>query len=152
MARSAIVEDDYTCYQTYWNFAECLKPFVEDGVNVWQRVAFTNYVQFLIPTVTTQKKYLSERDFDAFKETVVELKPDLIITWGLVILNPLRDNNQYIIDWEKLAESDWYICHMRMPGVDHTITFLHSYHPSSRYWHQDIDSFTKYLKKALEIE
>lgn len=151
-ARYAIVEDDYTSYQTYLNFAECLQPYVEEGVNVWERVAFTNYVQFFIPTVTTHKKYLSERDFEAFKETVLELKPDLIITWGMAILDPLRDNNKYVIDREKLAETDWYICHLEMPGVDHLITFLHSYHPSSSAWHQDIDYFTKYLEQALEIK
>lgn len=141
--------DDHLFYRVYTNFAKGLQDFVEDGVDVWQRLAFTNYVQFFVPTVKTYDSYLSKRDFEAFLETVKELQPDVIIAWGTVINKALR-HNRFFIDKEELTDPDWYIWHLGgIPGIKHNITIVNCYHPSSSAWHQDIDSFKEYLKQVF---
>ena len=64
---------------------------------MWSHLAFTNYVQFFLPSDgdsfrTTKASDLSERDFDAFIEVVKELSPDIVIVWGCVINTSV--NNQ----------------------------------------------------------
>ena len=141
------IDENYPAYQ---RFAECMKQFVEPDVNVWNRMAFTNYVQFFVPTVKTDKTYLSQRDFEAFIESVIQLQPDVIISWGMVTIDAVRDNNNYIIDREKLKDSEWYICHMKMDEVKHNITLVCCFHPSSPDWNQDFEKLTRYLRKVLE--
>lgn len=137
-------------YPAYQRFAECMNQFVEPNINVWHRMAFTNYVQFFVPTVKTYKTYLSQRDFYAFIESVIQLQPDLVISWGMVTVDAVRDNNYYVFDKEKLNDSEWYICHMRMDKVKHDITLVCCFHPSSPDWYQDFEKLTGYLRKVFE--
>ena len=96
------------------------------------------------------KKYLSKRDFDAFCETLCELQPDVVVAWGMAIIEKIRENNPYVIDLERLPESEWYICHIRVPGVSHDITLVCCYHPSSMsYWYNDLDKLSKYMDMVL---
>lgn len=140
-------------YKTYKVFANFISQYV-DGCNcddVWNHLAFTNYVQFILPTKNTYKSYLSERDFNAFIEVLTELKPDIVISWGVVCLDDIRTNNPYVFDKEELVKSDHYISHMRIPGVDHDITLVSGYHPGSiGYWYGDLDKLSKYFQQALE--
>ena len=140
-------------YRTYKIFANFISQYV-DGCNcddVWNHLAFTNYVQFILPTKNTYKSYLSERDFNAFIEVLTELKPDIVISWGVVCLDDIRTNNPYVFDKEELVKSDHYISHMRIPGVDHDITLVSGYHPGSiGYWYGDLDKLSKYFQQALE--
>lgn len=144
--------EDYDQYKVYLNFSRALQPLVENDTDVWKRLAYTNYVQFFLPSFRTKKSYLSDRDFDAFNETVIQLKPDVIITWGVDTIGALRDSNPYVYDKDKLADSDWYIAHMIIPGVDHDITCINCYHPSHRAWHQDVESFLYYFKKSIGLD
>ena len=144
--------EDYEQYTVYRNFAQVIQPLVENDIDVWQRLAYTNYVQFFLPSFRTKKSYLSLRDFEAFEETVLQLQPDVIITWGVDTISALRDGNPYVFDKDALAESDWYISHMKLPGVDHDIACVNCYHPSSSAWHKDIDGFLYYIKKALGLD
>jgi hypothetical protein len=138
-------------YPVYSIFAKFIRQFVDDREeDVWQRMAFTNYIQFQSPTKETMKEYLSQRDFDAFVETLRELQPDVVVSWGMVTIKEVRDNNPYIIDpemWGK--ETEGYVCHMKVPGVSHEITLVCCYHPSSPHWYTDLDKFTKYFKDCL---
>lgn len=144
---SYAIDENYPAYQ---RFAKMMRQFVGEEVeDVWQRMAFTNYVQFFVPTIYTYKDYLGKRDFEAFVESLVELQPDVVISWGMVTIEDVREGNPYVIDREKLPDSDWYICHLVVPGVDHPITLVCCFHPSSRDWNQDYGKFTKYLKQAL---
>lgn len=138
-------------YRAYQNFAAFMQQFVEDkNENVWQRMAFTDYLQFFSPTVLTQKEYLSQRDFDAFCETLRELQPHVVVAWGMAIIEEIREKNPYVTDREKLPETEWYICHMKVPGVSHEIALVCCYHPSSMsYWYNDLDKLTKYLSRVL---
>ena len=144
---SYAIDENYPAYQ---RFATMMRQFVDDEVeDVWQRMAFTNYVQFFVPTINTYKDYLSERDFEAFKESLVELQPDVVISWGMVTIADVREGNPYVIDRENLPDSEWYICHLAVPGVEHPITLFCCFHPSSRDWNQDYEKCSKYLKQAL---
>jgi len=138
-------------YRAYQNFASFMQQFVgDDEEDVWQRMAFTDYVQFFLPTVDTKKEYLSQRDFDAFVETLVELRPHVVVAWGMAIIEEIREHNPYLTDFERLKETEWYVCHMQVPHVPHEIALVCSYHPSSvSYWHNDLDTLTKYIKAVL---
>ena len=138
-------------YRAYQNFAAFMQQFVDDkNEDVWQRMAFTDYLQFFSPTVLTQKEYLSQRDFDAFCETLRELQPDVVVAWGMAIIEEIRENNPYVTDRVKLPETEWYVCHMKVPGVSHEIALVCCYHPSSMsYWYNDLDKLTKYFRGVL---
>jgi len=138
-------------YPAYRNFAAFMQQFGEDkNEDVWQRMAFTDYVQFFVPTQKTMKKYLSKRDFYAFCETLRELQPNVVVAWGMAILEEIRENNPYVIDFDKLPETEWYVCHIRIQGVDHDITMVCCYHPSSMsYWYNDLDTLSKYMNMVL---
>ena len=138
-------------YRAYQNFASFMRQFVgDDEEDVWERMAFTDYVQFFLPTVDTKKEYLSQRDFDAFVETLVELQPHVVVAWGMAIIEEIREHNPYLTDFERLKETEWYVCHMQVPHVPHEIALVCSYHPSSvSYWHNDLDTLTKYIKAVL---
>ena len=71
-------------YSTYQTFAKGLEQFVgyADYNNIWSHLAFTNYVQFFLPSNgdsfrTTKSSDLSERDFEALIEVVKELSDSI---------------------------------------------------------------------------
>lgn len=138
-------------YKTYQVFANFIRQFVEDkDEDVCQRMAFTNYLQFFSPTVLTHKEYLSQRDFDAFCETLHELQPHIVVAWGMQIIEEIREHNPYVTDLEALPKTEWYVCHMRIPGIAHEIALICCYHPSSiSYWYNNLDVLTKYLQQVL---
>ena len=145
-------EIDNKC-RTYKVFVNFIRQYVgeDDYYGIWNHLAFTNYVQFILPTKDTYKSYLSERDFNAFIEVLKELKPDIVISWGVVCLDEIRTNNPYVFDKEELVKSDHYISHMRIPGVNHDITLVSGFHPGSiGYWYGDLDKLSKYFQQALE--
>lgn len=136
--------------RSYNNFQKLIKDAtgVED---MWESIAFTNYVQFFLPSYKTLKSYLTRRDKEAFDDTLIELKPDVVISWGVVTLDAIRKNNPYLVDYEKLPETEWYISHIEMKEVGHPITLLSVYHPSSSAWYTDYTKALKYLREALEL-
>lgn len=140
-------------YPPYRNFAVFMQQFIEDkNDDVWQKMAFTDYVQFFVPTIDTKFTYMSERDFKAFNEVVKELRPDVIVVWGEVINKIVRDANPWVYDKDKLPETEHYVCHIRMPGLNHDITMVCCYHPSpinKRYWDKDLDKLSKYMDIVL---
>lgn len=140
------------CYTAYKRFAVFMQQFVSDkSYDVWDRMAFTDYLQFFSPTTQTKKEYLTQRDFDAFIETLQELKPDVVISWGTAIVEEIREKNPYVIDKDKLSETDWYVCHMNVPKVQHEITLVSCYHPASiKYWYGDLKLFEKHLRSVLK--
>jgi hypothetical protein len=113
-------------------------------------MAFTDYLQFFSPTVLTHKEYLSQRDFDAFCETLHELQPHIVVAWGMQIIEEIREHNPYVTDLEALPKTEWYVCHMRISGIAHEIALICCYHPSSiSYWYNNLDVLTKYLQQVL---
>lgn len=136
--------------RVYINFQKLIKDAT--GVDdMWKYVAFTNYVQFFLPSSETKKSYLTQRDKEAFDYTLKELKPDVVISWGVVTLDAIRKNNPYLVDYEKLPETEWYISHIEMEEVGHPITLLSVYHPSSSDWHTNYQKSIKYLREVLDL-
>ena len=143
--------------QTYQRFASYLSSIVgkREYTEVWSYVAFTNYVQFFLPAVPgryrdTRPSDLSERDFEAFNETLCELQPHIVVIWGCVFNSRVREQNAYLIDRSELGRTEWYVCHLQVPGVNHTITVINPYHPSSSTWNSKIADFDKYFKEVLK--
>ena len=142
-------------YRAYQNFASFMRQYKKKkNEDVWDRMAFTDYLQFFSPTIDTKKEYFSKRDFSAFYETLIELKPNIVVVWGLAVTEEIRDNkenNGYITDYDKLPETDYYVCHMQLPKVPHEISLVCCFHPSSvKYWYGDLEVLTKHMSNVLK--
>ncbi len=123
--------------------------------DAWSYVAFTNYVQFILPAEPghyrdTRPSDLSERDFEAFNETLRELQPHIVVIWGCIFNSRVREQNAYLIDRSELERTDHYVCHLQVPGVDHPIAVINPYHPSSPAWHSSLADFDRYFTELLE--
>lgn len=68
----------------------------------WEQVAFTNYIQHYWPDGYTPpyngNEPLFDADYEAFKEVLDELKPQIVIVWNEAIRDCLQEHNelQYI--------------------------------------------------------
>lgn len=142
--------------RTYKIFASYITKFIENDsyAEAWNHVAFTNYVQFFLPCKgdsfrETRITDLSERDFYAFNETLVELQPDIVIIWGCIFNSRLREQNQYLVDKGELDRTEWYVCHIKLPTIEREIAMINPYHPSSSAWSLNIKVFDKYFSEEL---
>ncbi len=142
--------------RTYLNFSQGLQDFLptNDTAEVWDYLAFTNYVQFMLPAEPTNYRDtrpsdLSERDFLAFIETLEALQPDIVVIWGSVIHSCLKEQNPYLLDKQELFDTEGYVCHIQVPRVRHTIALINPYHPSSRQWYSGLDRFRHYFNQLL---
>lgn len=147
------IEDGNTTYQ---RFATWMAQYVgtEDYDTIWSHLAFTNYVQFMLPAAPghfrdTRWSDLSERDYRAFNETLVELQPDIVIVLGSIINSRLKEQNEYLISAAQLRETEYYICQLSVPGIAHRINLINPYHPSSSAWYGDLEKFDTYFKTLL---
>lgn len=148
------VEDAPTTYQ---RFAAYMGKHLgtEDYDTVWEYLAFTNYVQFFLPATNgsfreTMWSDLSERDFAAFTEVVQQLQPDIVVVWGNVINSALKERNPYLVDIKELQETEYYVCHLDVPGVNHPVAVINPYHPSSGAWYSDQEKFDNYFSNLLK--
>lgn len=148
------VEDAPTTYQ---RFAAYMGKHLgtEDYDTVWEHLAFTNYVQFFLPATNgsfreTMWSDLSERDFAAFTEVVQQLQPNIVVVWGNVINSALKERNPYLVDMKELQETEYYVCHLDVPGVNHPVAVINPYHPSSGAWYSDREKFDNYFSNLLK--
>ena len=159
-------EPTYTTGETpaYTRFARLLMPFTESDENIWDYPAITNYLQYLVPCNKdvdgnlrygkTLPSYLSERDFLAFIDTLQELKPDIVISWGTTTLSRIREDNEYVSKQdieECYKKTKGYYCRMNIPKIEHTIFLFNCYHPSSPDWYSCFDDAAKYMKELLNL-
>ena len=142
---------------TYQRFAAYMGKHLgtEDYDTVWEYLAFTNYVQFFLPATNgsfreTMWSDLSERDFAAFTEVVQQLQPDIVVVWGNVINSALKERNPYLVDMKELQETEYYVCHLDVPGVNHPVAVINPYHPSSGAWYSDQEKFDNYFSNLLK--
>lgn len=120
----------------------------------WSCVAFTNYVQFFLPAqkgkfATTRISDVTQRDFESFIEVLTELKPDIVIVWGGVINSFIKEKNPFLLSMSELENSEYYVCHINVIGIDHKITIINPDHPSSSAWFSNLTKFNKYLMDVL---
>lgn len=147
------IEDGNTTYQ---RFAAWMAQYVgtEDYDTIWSHLAFTNYVQFMLPAGEgkfrdTRWSDLSERDFHAFNESLLDLQPDIVIILGSVINSRLKEQNEFLLSADMLSKTDYYVCQLSVPGIPHVITLINPYHPSSSAWYSDLEKFDKYFNNIL---
>lgn len=143
--------DEYESY-AYLNFKGLLQLLMGEAsekINVWDYVAFTNYIQFFLPNSRTSSAFIDKKNYLAFKEVVKELKPNVVVTWGNAVADAIR--NEYGIEDIKneLKDNQYYCNKMKIDG--HSFNILNLYHPSSRIWPSDIYNSYKYFKIVLDI-
>ena len=146
-----VAVDEYESY-AYLNFKGLLQLLMGEAsekINVWDYVAFTNYIQFFLPNSRTSSAFIDKKNYLAFKEVVKELKPDVVVTWGIAVADAIR--NEYGIEDIKneLKDNQYYCNKMKIDG--HSFNILNLYHPSSRIWPSDIYNSYRYFKKVLGI-
>ena len=141
---------------TYQRFAAYMGKHLgtDDYNTIWDHLAFTNYVQFFLPATNgsfreTTWSDISERDLAAFTEVVQKLQPDIVIVWGSVINSCLKERNPYLADRKELQETEYYICHLNIPGAEKPIAIINPYHPSSSAWYSAMDQFDGYMLNLL---
>jgi hypothetical protein len=146
----ATLLEDYPSYcysHTVDLFAENMeKQFGDmlDGGSIWDHVAFTEYVQYFIDQTYTEPNHLSDRDFDAFLETLDELHPDVVIVWGKLVADTLR-NCQYTVDADD--DQPWDFA---WEYEDMFIRFICCTHPSSRrYFSQNFPYFAQQFEDTV---
>lgn len=128
-------------YNTYKKFARAMTNFLHDNVHenfytdFWDKVAFTNFVQFFLPSWETLPSDCTGRDLDALREVIEMLHPDVVIIWGHVTKYAIIEPFCYDV---KTNTTDGYIYHSNAFGHKE-ITFLNTYHPS----------YTKFLDNGL---
>lgn len=138
-------------YVAYRNFTSLIKKVssLDSKQEIWDRIAFTIYVQHFIPQQNTPS--LNEDDskyFEAFLETVDELQPDVIILWGVKILNHFKqDFTKKFVEDIKISENDGHYLKMNYNGKSYNI--ISAYHPSSRHWNGDLQRIEEILKGIL---
>ena len=134
------------------NFCQFLSKYTNKNSDPWAYVAFTNYVQYMLGHVATYKKNIKERDFKSLKESIVELKPDIIVTWGVIVQNAIREwHKDYIVDYnEMFTKNEGWLGHLKIEEYGKKLPILFSWHPSSSKWYSDIDYVHKYFEKALK--
>lgn len=125
-----------------------------DYYKIWSHMAFTNYVQFLLPAERdsyreTRWADLSERDMEAFNETLFELQPHIVVVWGNVFNSRVKEKNEHLVSLYELKQTEYYICHLDMPGVEHQVAVINPYHPSSSAWYGNLEKFDTYFKSIL---
>lgn len=111
----------------------------------WDYVAFTNYVQFMLPTKETRYKYFSDIDYEAIVEVVQKITPDVIIVWGGNVKKHLEKKIPKIK--QKLSDTDGYSCSLELEGINVTMVFLR--HPSAHNWGEVLRHSYEYVKQAL---
>lgn len=142
---------------TYQKFAKSMAKYIgsDDYDEIWSYMAFTNYVQFFLPAPKgyreTRKSDLSERDYDAFVETLAELKPDIVIVWGCVINNRIKQDNPDMKSNGMLERTNWYVCQIVPKGHSSPVTIINPYHPSSMSaWYTGLDDFDTYFGQLIK--
>lgn len=147
------IEDHVSTYQ---KFATSMKEYIgsNDYDEIWSYMAFTNYVQFFLPAPKgyrgTRKSDLSERDYDAFVETLAELKPDIVIVWGCVINNRIKQDNPDMRKNGMLERTNWYVCQIVPKGHSSPVTIINPYHPSMSAWYTGLEDFKEYFEQLIK--
>ncbi|MCF0232602.1 MAG: hypothetical protein HUJ63_10155 [Enterococcus sp.] len=143
--------------KTYKRFTDAMADFVgcAKSDEIWKYLAFTNYVQFFLPSRKkgkarfTRKSDLSERDFLAFNETLMQLQPDIVIIWGCVFNSQVKEKNPDLINNGLLADTNNYVCQIKPKGFDKPITIINPYHPSYRQWFCGVEIFKSYFSGVI---
>ena len=143
--------DAPSSYKTYSNFTNFIIDYFGfiDAEEVWDRLAFVNYVQYFLPTTATPSFDEGDiKNFEAFLQTLQELHPDIIIVWGTKTRDHLKKSYiQNMVDKLTMRENN-YFWDLDYKGKSYII--VNCWHPSDYFrWHGSLDNFYKALKEVL---
>lgn len=135
---------------SFYKFTDFMKKYFKEKNDAlyrdfWNNVAFVNYAQ----NFESQKigNHFSDEDFEAFKQYMKEIKPDVVIVWGSELGNELRRKGiKPNADDDNLKNSNDY--YWKGTGVFDGIQFVNCYHPSYHNL-EDNDNFSKALDKIF---
>lgn len=141
-------------YVTYDNFTQCLINLLNfpDEQYVWDRLAFVNYVQYFLPTITTPT--LTREDiicFEALIEYVNQLKPDIIIAWGTKITDHFKHNYiKSLVDKLEVRINNYF---WDFENNGHKCIIINPYHPCDVWnnWSKNIKGFQSALTEILGL-
>lgn len=144
-------------YVSYDNFTKCLINLLKlpNEQYIWDRLAFVNYVQYFLPTITTPS--LTQADIGCFEALIAyieQLKPDIIIVWGTKTTNHFY--HKYIRNLvDKLeVRDDNYFWDFENNG--HKCLIVNPYHPCDTppwyLWSKNLDGFQSALATALDVK
>lgn len=138
-------------YKTYKRFAQVMSSSLTGEVNenfytdFWNKVAFTNFVQYFLPHWKTLHSDCTDRDIEALSEVIEMLLPDIVIIWGTATKFPIIEHFCYDSDNNK---TDGYLYHSNAFGGKE-ITFLNTYHPSYSCF-LDNGYLERYIKEVFD--
>ena len=142
-------EEISKAWQRYVSFGNLLAGKYYPGeswVDVFNRISFTNYVQFVLPRMQTYATDITPRDYRAFEEALDYTKADIVIIWGRKVNWPVRE---HAINDGKLQETNGYLWHIVYKGK--IIPVVNPYHPSFSWCFREKskESFFNALDEAL---
>ena len=135
---------------SFYKFTDFMKKYFKEKNDAlyrdfWNHVAFVNYAQ----NFESQKRgnHFSDEDFEAFKQYMKKIKPNVVIVWGSDLGNELRRKGiKPNADDDNLKNSNDY--YWKGTGVFDGIQFVNCYHPSYNNL-EDNGNFSKALDKIF---
>ena len=142
----ALFSKDYASIPRFRTIMKREFNFFDDG-DFWDYVAFTDYVQYFLSHTDTYPDNLSNRDMDAFLETLDELRPDIVVVLGKLGRHPVAtalSNSDYTV--EKDEDDPWDFA---WEYNDMFIRFICCTHPSAGLFYKDFPTFAQKLMETI---
>lgn len=139
-------------YPSYENFTQLMIDYTSLNKNeIWERIAFTNYVQYLVPRVVTPTQTKSDiKNFESFLETLDELKPDLVIIWGTKITDHFQKKYiKKLVNILKVRDNSYFF-DLLYNGRHYIL--INPYHPCNyrNSWSKNQEQFKIALESAFK--
>lgn len=139
--------DQNVSYRNFSDFMTEIMGLANDDKTLWNHIAFMNYVQYMLGTdIFTEYSDMQERDYEAFKEVVIQLRPDIIIAWG----KAGEDIKRHKIGNNIIGVDENYIFEIEIEN--HSYRVIHCYHPCDIFgwFSNDIERLSKQLSILLK--
>lgn len=112
--------------------------------DLWEYLAFTNYVQYMLPHKDTQPQNVKyEKNIIALKEILQKYRPDILCVWGTKVKDCICDELNVSITEGTGGYLGSFTFEKR------NIIYINPYHPSSSNFRKSKNIFEKYMKDIL---
>lgn len=139
---------------SFRNFTDFMNKYFNEEKNedfdrsFWSHVAFINYAQ----NFESQKRgnHFSDEDYEAFKQYMEIIKPDVVIIWGCDLGNELRKRGVKPGEEDKNIEDTVHYYWKINEGL-RDVEFINCYHPCKNMsLLEDYGKFSKALDKIFK--